>query len=593
MWALFCIYLDMIQLMYKPDDFRYIFIIGDDHELRSCKGEKKKRKNLEDFLNMIPSYQFLPSFSGVPKPECFLRKFKSANGQTIYHCHSGLWKTIVDWCTANGIQVQYPNDFNNFKYTEFDLSLDEFKEYIEAWEIALNPYPYQLKAAWLILHYRQSLSQLATRAGKTLIAYIVFRYMMEKMGAKKILMIVPAKSLVKQAVGDFDDYAEFFNMETVWAGGELQEGSNVTIGTFQSLVKKADKRSTKYDPAFFKDYDVVLVDEAHTLKCESINTILNQPFMKNVKLKFGFSGSLPDEHTIDSFCCHALMGPTIQDIRSKELMDGGYITPIDITQVVIPHPMTDDLKQLYIQCGEYLNSVPVTEDYINTKGKIEKRPKKLPIDQREFTMVDIKKLPLVLNEMKKKDDFNEDDYLDYLIDLCKARGSNLLMLEQMLLHRDQKRLDVMIDILSGIEKNCIVFAHHTSYLKYLYDVFKEKFPNRPVYIITGDTSDKKREYIKEKLLTDKGAILCASYGCCSTGLTFKNLDYGIFAQSFKSHIICLQSLGRGLCLANDKPFYYLYDLVDAFPTGKLKSQGDHKFKLYKTQKFLVHTKKVN
>ena len=577
----------MIEIMYKPHDLRYIFLYGDDHELRSCKGEKNKRKNLEDFLNLIPSYQFLPSFSGIPKPECFLHKFKSSTGQTIYYCHSGLWKTIYDWCQANNIKVKLPDNFDRFKYTNFDLTLEEFKEYIESWEISLNPYPYQLKAAWLILKYNQSLSQLATRAGKTLIAYMVFRYALEQMGAKKILMIVPAKSLVKQAVGDFNDYAEFFNMETVWAGGELQEGSNVTIGTFQSLVKKADKKSSKYDPHFFNEYDVVLVDEAHTLKCQSIDTILNQSFMKNVKIKFGFSGSLPDEHSIDSFCCHSLMGPTIQDIRSKELMDNGYITPIDITQVYIPHPMTDELKKMYIRCGEYLNSITVTEDYINSKGKLEKRAKKLPVEQRDFTMVDQKEFPLVLKTMKENPTCTEDEYLDYLIDLCKARGSNLLMLEQMLLHHDNKRLSVMENILSNINKNCIVFAHHTSYLNYLYNFFKEKFPNRHVYLITGNTSDKKREQIKENLLTDKGAILCASYGCVGTGLTFKNLDYGIFAQSFKSHIINKQSLGRGLCLADDKPYYYLYDLVDDFPTGRLKSQGVSKLKLYKQQEFKV------
>ena len=163
------------------------------------------------------------------------------------------------------------------------FTLEEFIKYVENWGLNLNPYDYQYKAAWLILAYRQSLSQLATRAGKTLIAYMVFRYMLEN-GAHNILMVVPNTSLVKQAVKDMQEYKEFFKSETVWAGGELCEGSNLTVGTFQSLVKRADKRSTKYDPKFFDKYDIVLVDEAHTLKCESINKILNQNFMKNVDI---------------------------------------------------------------------------------------------------------------------------------------------------------------------------------------------------------------------------------------------------------------------------------------------------------------------
>ena len=580
----------MIKALYNPTDLRYIFFTGDITELASCRGKSKKQRvpNLEDYLNQIPSYMFLPSFRGIPKPEVFLHKFKNTKGQTVYYCHSGLWKTILDWCKKKGIQVEYDKEkFEHFKYTDFDMDLDEFAEYVNSWEITLTPYPYQLKAAWLILHYRQSLSQLATRAGKTLIAYIVFRYLLEH-GAHKILMIVPNTTLVKQAVGDFDDYKEYFMSETVWADGELVEGSNLTVGTFQSLVKKADKKSTKYDPAFFNSYDVVLVDEAHTLKCDSINKILNQPFAKNLKLKFGFSGSLPDEHEIDSFCCHALMGPTIQDIRSKELMDGGFITPIDITQIRIKHDETPELNKLYIRCGEYLNGVSTMESYIDKHGKMKKREKLLPPEQREFTIQVEKTLPLVLRDMKRQiidGEITEDDYREYLTDLCKAKGSNILMLEQMLVHRDKKRLDVMEDLLKGFKKNCIVFAHHTEYLKYLYKYFQEKFPDRPIYLIHGNTTEKNRDKIKTSLLTDMGAILFASYGCVGTGLTLKNIDYGIFAQSFKSQIINKQALGRGLCLANDKDKYYLYDLVDIYPTNRLYTQGVAKMKLFKNEKF--------
>ena len=209
---------------------------------------------------------------------------------------------------------------------------------------------------------------------------------------------------------------------------------------------------------------------------------------------------------------------------------------------------------------------------------------------REFTIVEKKQLPLVLRQMKENGVSNKE-YKDYLIDLCKAKGSNLLMLEQMLLHRDKKRIAVIIELLEKINKNCIVFAHHTEYIRYLYDVLKERFPERHIYKITGQTSDKKRDQIKQQLLIDQDAILVASFGCVGTGLTFKNLDYGIFAQGFKSHIINLQSLGRGLCLSEGKKFYKVYDLVDCFPTQRLEYQGKSRAKLYKEQEFrfdIVH-----
>lgn len=548
-----------VNLMYKNNDMRYIFFTGDDSELRKIEKE----------FNKIPSYMFMPSFRGIPKPEVFFHKFKSKTGQIIYYCHSGLWKTIHDWCQTKNIVIEYPNNFGVFKYTDFNLTLDEFSDYIESWEISLNPYPYQLKAAWLILKYRQSLSQLATRAGKTLIAYMIFRYMMEQMGAKKILMIVPAKALVKQAVGDFDEYAEFFQMETVWAGGELQEGANMTIGTFQSLVKKADKKSSKYDPHFFDDYDVVLVDEAHTLKCYSIDTILNMQFMKNVKLKFGFSGSLPDEHTIDSFCCHSLMGPMIQDIRSKELMDDGYLAVPHITQIRIEHVYTDELNKQYIRCGEYLNGIEGDD---------------LPIEEREFTIVKQKTLPLVLRQMKENG-VCDAEYRDYLIDLCKARGSNLLMLEQMLIHRDKKRLDLLNKLITDNDGNCIIFVHHTEYLNFVYKYIKENFPNKITYKISGSTTLNKRMNILDQMNKIDNGILIASYGVLSTGITLKKIKWGILFQSFKSQIINKQSLGRLMLKNCYKNEFNIYDFIDCFPTGRIKAQGDSKIKLYRNEGF--------
>jgi superfamily II DNA or RNA helicase len=462
----------------------------------------------------------------------------------------------------------------------------------------LTPYDYQYKAAWLILNYRQSLSQLATRAGKTLIAYMVFRYALEH-GAHNILMIVPSRPLVRQAVADMQKFKEFFTTETVWSGGELCEGSNLTIGTFQSLVKRFDKKSTKYDPDFFNKFDIVCCDEAHTAKCESIKTILQQNFMKNVKVRFGFSGSLPKDETIESFACGSLLGPMIQDVRSYELIDRGFISDVRISQYYIEYKENIELYDNYIRCAEYLCS-----EYVNDENK---EHILLPKDEREFTIQHVKKMPVALKHIKneiikesKAMGLNDDErelywrqkYVDYLYSICKQTGSNALLLEQMLVHRSQARIRLIDRLLSSFKKNSIVFAHHTEYLKMLHDYFKALYPNRNVYMIHGGTTTKKREQIIANLEKDTDAILFASYACIGTGLTLRNLDYGIFAQSFRSEIINKQSLGRGLMLAEDKEYYQLYDIIDVFPTKRIYRQGLDKKRLYAEEKFTFNIHKV-
>lgn len=183
--------------------------------------------------------------------------------------------------------------------------------------------------------------------------------------------------------------------------------------------------------------------------------------------------------------------------------------------------------------------------------------------------------------------------MENLIDMCKAQGSNLLNIEQMLAEHSRKKLEIMRDItFEWSNSNGIIFAHNEAYVDYLEKYFKEVYPNRPVYKIKGPTAEKKRQKIRESMNTvDKDAILIASYGVVSTGLTFKNIDYAIFAQSFKSQIIVLQSLGRGLLKTETKDSFALYDIIDVYPTECLKKQGEAKTKKYREKKFeykIVH-----
>lgn len=564
----------MIWLRYNPKDLRMI-VVAHDGSKKSIYDRKSKRMVekkeillLEEHLNKTPSYMFLPSFQGIKKPTVFLHR-KNINNETVFYCHSGLYREIELWCKQNNIEFKgLPDDF---KYTGFNMPFNEFEEYVRSWRLSLEPREYQLKAAWLILHYRQSLSQMATRAGKTLIAYIVFRTLREKMGVKKILMVVPNISLVRQGVEDFKAYKEYFQSEEVWAKGEYCDSADLTIGTFQSLVRRCSqgKRGQKnkhYNPKWFDQFDAVLVDEAHTLTCDSINHILAQPFVRNAKIRFGFSGTLPDENTIESFCCHSLMGPTIQDITSKELMDEGYITPVKIHQVEVKHAVNDKLLDDYIKCGEYLCSNPSKDG-----EDIEK----------DFTIKEKRTLPIALREAKSR--LNGWDYAMFLADLCKAKASNLLMLEQMLVHRSEKHIEAIEDIIrrtGSKDNNVIVFAHHVEYLKHLKQTLQERFKDKEVFLINSTTTVKKRREIIGYINSHNDCILVASFKCVGTGLTFKNINYGIFAQSFKSKTIVGQSLGRGLGLAPNKDVFELYDLIDHFPTEKIFMQGKARKKYY-------------
>jgi superfamily II DNA or RNA helicase len=73
---------------------------------------------------------------------------------------------------------------------------------------------------------------------------------------------------------------------------------------------------------------------------------------------------------------------------------------------------------------------------------------------------------------------------------------------------------------------------------------------------------------KRKIIKEEGAtkVLIASFGTLSTGVSIRAIFNVIFADSFKSEQIIIQSIGRALRLHSDKEKAMIFDLVDVFDT---------------------------
>lgn len=344
-------------------------------------------------------------------------------------------------------------------------------------------------------------------------------------------MIVPSLHLVRQGIKDLCTYGDYFRLGQVCAGQDSAESDNLIIGTFQSLVK----RSADY----FSSIDLICVDEAHRTPSVSISRILE---MIGDKTRFGFTGSLPCEGTIESFACQALLGPCIQRIRAEDLIEQGYLATPKIINYTVKYAKSPDLEAVLRRCGIYLCSTPVLDS--------DKKP--ISLEKPELTIEHKRQAPLSLRGTPE---------LPTILSQCKA-NMQLLNLEIMAAERSYQHLDCIEKILEKTVGNIIIFAHHTSYIRFLARSLKT---NRVIHTITGSVSVKKREQILRECENTSNNLIIGSYGCISTGITFKNIQAGILAQSFKSEILNKQALGRLMLRQNDKEFFWLYDIIDILP----------------------------
>lgn len=231
---------------------------------------------------------------------------------------AGLWRHVMTICKEyryelkiEGIKRLIDSNINAEQFEEWALGFFKGSQ--------ITPRDYQIETAYNILKFRKCLAELATSAGKTLISFLTVAYMLEKGHAQKILFIVPNVSLVVQAHEDFHEY-NYKNridlrIQQIFAGQEVKKNKNIIIGTYQSLIKK--------DAAYFAEFDAVIVDETHKAKGASIKEILGK--CVNAKYRFGLSGTIPKDGTLDKLTLMSQTGPVISEVKASFLQEQGHI----------------------------------------------------------------------------------------------------------------------------------------------------------------------------------------------------------------------------------------------------------------------------
>ena len=113
----------------------------------------------------------------------------------------------------------------------------------------------------------------------------------------------------------------------------------------------------------------------------------------------------------------------------------------------------------------------------------------------------------------------------------------------------------------SLKGNKLVFFRIIDHGKQLLDSVHDSGASN-VFYIDGSVSGSEREDIRKAIEEEENAILIASLGTTSTGVSIKKLHHMIAASPSKSKIKVLQSIGRMLRMHEQKEQAILYDIVD-------------------------------
>ncbi len=450
----------------------------------------------------------------------------------------GLWNEVKNICD----KFHFPFIVKGFdslidsahNFTDFNQwANDYFKDHPK-----ITPRHYQLEGANRILKYKNCTEEISTSGGKTLIAFLIFKHLLDFNKIKRMLYVVPNVNLVTQTEEKFyeyeDDCGKRPNWKSVCAFGGSKSKSNdltdvnIVFGTYQTLAKK--------DIEYFSKFDAVCIDETHHAKTTSIKNILIKCY--NAEYKFGVTGTLPEEGSCDSFTIQSYLGPKVYTVYSSDLIDEGSATPIHVVGIEMNYLRDDIKKKLY--------------DLRNVKS-----------DEKD--------------------------------------GAKLLNLEKDVARETRKRFNFIVNKINDTTKNSLVLFSDikNDYGRKVYNWVKEN-TDKNVYYIDGGTKNDNRDYYKKQMETQENTIIVASIGVFSEGIDILNLFNIFIIESYKSMFIIRQVLGRGMRLMEQKEKVLVLDFIDNFEYGKgyqrknyLMRHGDEREKIYKENRFPYKRFKVS
>ena len=279
-----------------------------------------RRKLVNKFKYEIPGARFMPAVRLGRWDGCV--SFFSMGGQTYVN----MLDEILPIIEAEGYHINLTDD-----RPPLELSFNE----IDANYLADTKWPighpaqgqpivlrdYQVEVINKFLHAPQSIQEIATGAGKTIITATLSK-LCEPYG--RTVIIVPNKSLVTQTE---EDYKNIGVDVGVYYGDRKQLNRTHTICTWQSLnnLMKASKDglATTTMSEFAQDVACVIVDEVHMAKADVLKQLLTGPFA-HCTIRWGLTGTVPKED-YNQKSLSVSIGQVAHRISASELQDKGIL----------------------------------------------------------------------------------------------------------------------------------------------------------------------------------------------------------------------------------------------------------------------------
>jgi superfamily II DNA or RNA helicase len=188
-------------------------------------------------------------------------------------------------------------------------------------------FDYQAAAVNLIAQRRWGRISFATNAGKGLImAYVAHAASLDGL---RTIVLCDEISVMDALKGEFEIWIPDADIGFVKGGQKEPPKEQIILGMVKTLANRT--KDGAWDD-FWESFDVALLDEADRATADSWKSVLR--LLQATEYRVGFSGSFPDENTMDGTVLNEIIGPELKFVGNDELISRG----ISAKPYVVLHP---------------------------------------------------------------------------------------------------------------------------------------------------------------------------------------------------------------------------------------------------------------
>jgi superfamily II DNA or RNA helicase len=467
---------------------------------------------MKQFRAHPPGYNFNPKYKlGVW--DGFINYYK-ATGQTWVHLLPRILPKIKNY----GYRLVLNDSRKSKSYHPDTIEADFFYGIDTAADGKWMIRDYQVEMINTLIEARSGIGIAATGSGKTsMVAALAKAY--ELAGSKRSIIIVPDKSLTAQTKADYLN----FGLDVGEFSGTTKDIEHKhVVSTWQALQNT---------PTIIREFTLVIVDEAHGLRGQVIQKLLND-HGKQIPHRYAVTGTLPKSDT-DKMAMKITAGDVLCEIPASLLIKQGHLPNLHIDVMTTDVELQDEYDNHMAKFGEI---EPMT--YIQFKNRFFEDY----AQEKKYLQTDTARLQWLSNFVTK---------------LSKQQHGNVLCLVN--------GIQIGED-LEEITEGSVFVSGKT----------------------TKKASDRKDVY--DLFSTNDHLIVFATVNIASTGLNIERIFNMVFIDIGASFTRVIQTIGRGLRKADDKQFVNVFDIGANLKYGK--KHKTERVKYYKEAQYPYTIKPV-